>query len=256
MKKQPVGICSIHIEQPVWKKNAASKSLSAASLIQRNNICRYLSTLTRVIAKLNHTNRKELTWDALILEWAGFPFSYSIICEGKTKTLPMTLRKGTGKERGDKKKESDVGRRWRDERILERAPHLRWDMKNIKRWEKSGSWRGQNERVQLRRKEGVENNRACPLRRSVNLNATACLGLCRPSYTHASRVWKSSTSPYAPSFSAAFVHETEREEPRVDENAHMTCLQRAAVSAWEENFQPSYSFSTWHPLHELMDGFF
>lgn len=45
------------------------------------------------------------------------------------------MMKVTKRERGREeiKNESDVGKRWKDERILERAPHLHWDMKNIKR---------------------------------------------------------------------------------------------------------------------------
>lgn len=139
----------------------------------------------------------------------AFPSPTVSFVKGKLKLCQWPW--GKGQERRDEvKNESDVGRRWKDERILERAPHLQWDMKNIKRWEKAARGGDRMSACSWGGRSVVENNRACPLRRSVNLNATACLGLCRPSYTCADRVCQSSTSPYAPSFSRAFVHETEK----------------------------------------------
>lgn len=159
----------------------------------------------------------------------------------------MTLMKVTEKERGREeiKNESDVGKRWKDERILESAPHLHWDMKNIKRWEKTARGGDRTSVCSWRGVEGVENFRACPLRRSVNLNATACSCLCSPFYVHANHVCKSSTSPYVQPFRMPLSMRLKGGTPSRWEGEHVTCLQRVAVSAWEEDFH--------HHTHSPLD---
>lgn len=122
------------------------------------------------------------------------------------------------------------------ENIRESSSPL-WDIRNIKRWQKMACGKDRMRASESSWRE-MENNRACPLRHSKSLNATACTCHCTSSPVwmctcervhvyHAFNLTKHSTFEY--------VYETEGRSPTgivpaQRRWAHVTGLQRGADS--------------------------